>query len=171
MRLHTRYKNRQMDLLYLVVDGNFTPLLGCDACLDLDLKFTNLQLIDSPEPDRATPKTQGTSGDQTMFHKDSVLYGYQDCFIDKPGKLPNKVHLEVDTSVAPVVHPPRKIPVAMLEPAREKLKEVEEAGIIVKEDEPTPWVSSMLVIDKRKVNDKRRMMFEFVLTPETLTKR
>ena len=33
---------------------------------------------------------------------------------------------------------------------------MEEAGIIVKEDEPTPWVSSMLVIDKGKVNDKRK---------------
>ena len=79
-----------------------------------------------------------------MFQKDSVLCGYQDCFSDKPGKLPNKVHLEVDTPVPPVVHPSRKIPVAMLEPAREKLKEMEEAGIIVKEDEPTPWVSSMM---------------------------
>ena len=157
VRLPTQYKNRQMDLLYLVVDGNFTPLLGCDACLDLEvLTFMNLKLIDSPEPDQATPKTQGACEDQTVFQKDSVLCGYQDCFSDKPGKLPNKVHLEVDTSVPPVVHPPRKIPVAMLEPAREKLKEMEEAGIIVKEDEPTPWVSSMLVIDKRKVNDKRR---------------
>ena len=45
----------------------------------------------------------------------------------------------------PVVHPPRKIPVAMLEPAREKLKEMEEAGIIVKEDE-----------EGKKVNDKRK---------------
>ena len=157
VRLPTQYKNRQVDLLYLVVDVNLTPLLGCDACLDLEvLKFMNLQLIDSPEPDQATPKTQGACEDQTMFQEDSVLCGYQDCFSDKPGKLPSKVHLEVDTSVPPVVHPPRKIPVAMLEPAREKLKEMEEAGIIVKEDEPTPWVSSMLVIDKRKVNDKRK---------------
>ncbi len=42
----------------------------------------------------------------------------------------------------------------MLEPAREKLKEMEEDGIIAKEDEPTSWVSSMLVIDKSKVKDK-----------------
>ena len=34
VRLQTQYKNRQMNLLYLVVDGNFTPLLGCDACFD-----------------------------------------------------------------------------------------------------------------------------------------
>ena len=71
-------------------------------------------------------------------------------FCDKPGKLPNKVHLEVDPLVHPVVHPPRKIPSALLETAREKLTEMEEDRIIVKEEESTPWVSSMLVIDKRK---------------------
>ncbi|XP_078349469.1 uncharacterized protein LOC144634392 [Oculina patagonica] len=42
----------------------------------------------------------------------------------------------------------------MLEPAGEKLKEMEEDGIIVKEDDRTSWVSSMLVIDKRNVKDK-----------------
>ena len=83
-----------------------------------------------------------------------MLQDYKDCFSDKPGKLPNKVHLEVDPSVPPVVHPPRKIPIALLEPAREKLTEMEEDGIIVKEEEHTPWVSSMLVIDKRKVKEK-----------------
>ena len=71
-------------------------------------------------------------------------------FCDKPGKLPNKVHLEVDPLVHPVVHPPRKIPSALLETAREKLTEMEEDRIIVKEEESNPWVSSMLVIDKRK---------------------
>lgn len=157
VRLQTQYKNRQMNLLYLVVDGNFTPLLGCDACLDLEvLQFMNLQLIDTPVPNPAMPDTPRARGDQTIFQKDPILREYPDCFSDKPGTLPNKVHLEVDASVPPVVHPPRKIPVAMLEPAREKLKEMEEDGIIVKEDEPTSWVSSMLVIDKRKVKDKRK---------------
>ena len=144
-----------MNLLYLVVDENFTPLLGCDACLDLEvLQFMNLQLIDTTVPNPAMSDTPGTRGDQTIFKNDPILREYPDCFSDKPGTPPNKVHLDVDTSVPPVVHPPRKIPVAMLEPAREKLKEMEEDGIIVKEDEPTSWVSSMLVIDKRKVKDK-----------------
>ena len=64
VRLPTQYKNRHMDLLYLVVDENFSPLLGCDACLDLEvLKFMNLQLIDSQKPDQATPKSQGAYED------------------------------------------------------------------------------------------------------------
>ena len=62
--------------------------------------------------------------------------------------------MEVDPSVPPVVHPPRKIPIALLEPPREKLTEMEVDGIIVKEEEHTPWVSSMLVTDKRKVKEQ-----------------
>ena len=37
VRLPTRYGSRELNLLYLVVDGNFTPLLYCDACLDLEV--------------------------------------------------------------------------------------------------------------------------------------
>ena len=107
----------------------------------------------------------------SFFQTDPVLQDYKDCVSYKPGKLHNKVHLEVDPSVPPVVHPPRKIPIAPLEPAREKLTEMEEDGITVKEEEHTPWVSFMLVIDKRKVKDitphSRRMMLEFVLTQGT----
>ena len=53
-----------------------------------------------------------------------------------------------------MVHPARKIPIALLEPTREKLTEMEEDGIIVKEEKHTPWVSSMLVIDKRNMEEK-----------------
>ena len=53
-----------------------------------------------------------------------------------------------------MVHPARKIPIALLEPTREKLTEMEEDGIIVKEEKHTPWVSFMLVIDKRNMKEK-----------------
>ena len=103
------------------------------------IKFMNLQLIDTPEPHVMNSETSRQDEDQRLFQ-------FQDCFSDNPGKLPTKVHLEIDPSVPPVVHPPRKIPIALLEPAQEKLKEMEEDGIIVKVEEHTPWVSSMLVV-------------------------
>ncbi|CAB3983249.1 Hypothetical predicted protein [Paramuricea clavata] len=81
---------------------------------------------------------------------DPVLKDYQDCFSYKPGKLTSEVHQEVDPSVSPVIHPPRKIPVALLDPVKAKLHEMEEDGIIVREERHTPWVSSMVVVDKRK---------------------
>lgn len=66
------------------------------------------------------------------------------------------MYLEVDILVLLVVYFFRKILVVMLEFVREKFKEMEEVGIIVKEDEFIFWVLLMLVIDKRKVNDKRK---------------
>ena len=49
--LPTQYKIRKLDVLYLVVEGDFTPVLGCDACLYLEVvKFMNIQLINTPEP-------------------------------------------------------------------------------------------------------------------------
>ena len=171
--LPTQYKNRKLDVLYLVVEGDFTPLLGCDARLDLEvITFMNLQLIDTPEPHVMNSDTSRKDEDQSIFDTDPVVREYQDCFSDKPGKLPTKVHMEIDPSVPPAVHPPRKIPISLLEPAQEKLKEMEEDGIIVKVEEHTPWVSSMLVVDKRKAKDKKtfhhlRTMFEFVLTQGT----
>ena len=42
-----------MNLLYLVVDRNFTPLLGSDVRLDLEVLQFNHQLIDTPVPNPA----------------------------------------------------------------------------------------------------------------------
>ena len=91
VRLPARYGSHELNLLYLVVDGTFTPLLGCDACLDLEvLEFMNLELI-------ATPESKQQEQEMPIFFQtDPVLQDYKDCFSNKPGKLPNKVHLEVD---------------------------------------------------------------------------
>ena len=59
------------------------------------------------------------------------------------------VTLEIDESVTPVIHPPRKIAIALHDLVREKLLEMEQDGIIVRQEEQTPWVNSMMVTDKR----------------------
>ena len=72
VRLQTKYENQEMNLLYLVVDENITPLLGCVACLDLEvLQFINLHLTDTPAPSPAMSDTP-TCGDQTIFQKDPI---------------------------------------------------------------------------------------------------
>lgn len=86
----------------------------------------NVQLINTPESKHPEQKLP------IFFQTDPVLQDYRDCLSDKPGKLPNKVHLEVDPSVHSVVHPPRKFSNALLEPAREKLTDFGQGGIILK---------------------------------------
>lgn len=64
------------------------------------------------------------------------------------------MNLGIDPSAPPVFHTPRKVPIALLKPLREKLKEMEEDGVIEKEEEHTPWASSTPVTHKRKTKDR-----------------
>ncbi|KAJ8018323.1 hypothetical protein HOLleu_43749 [Holothuria leucospilota] len=47
----------------------------------------------------------------------------------------------VDSDVPPVVHPPRKIPVALRAKVKEELKRMEELDVIEKVTSPTQWVN------------------------------
>ena len=54
----------------------------------------------------------------------------------------------MNSSVTPVVHPPRKIPFTQRENVKEELDRMEALGVIRKADEPTEWVSSLVVVQK-----------------------
>ena len=152
-RLPTQYRNRKIDLLYLVVNGNFTPLLSCSGCLDLEvLQFMNLDLIKAEHVVPVTEQDQDLLPD--TIASDPILTNFKDCFSNKPGRLPREVTLEIDESVTPVIHPPRRIATALYDPVREKLLEIEQDGIIVRQEEHTPWVNSMMVTDKRRGKGK-----------------
>ena len=49
----------------------------------------------------------------------------------------------------PVIHPPRKLPAALRERVKDKLHAMESQGGIKKVTQPTPWVNSMVVNEKR----------------------
>ena len=79
--------------------------------------------------------------------KDNIVKQYSDVFTGL-GKLPGTYHIETDPSVAPVVHPPRKVPSALQKQVREELNRMESLGVIAKQDEPTDWVHSMVIVRK-----------------------
>ena len=57
-------------------------------------------------------------------------------------------HMEVDETVRPVVHPPRKVPVALRDRWKEELDKLVKEGIITPVTEPTKWVSSLVLVNK-----------------------
>ena len=59
------------------------------------------------------------------------------------GCLKNPYHIEIDTSVASVVCPPRNQPVALRERLKQTLNDMVTTGVIRKVDEPTDWVNSL----------------------------
>ena len=69
-------------------------------------------------------------------------------------KSPSKVHLEVDSAVTPVLHPPGDSSLHVKPDPTKADRDGRRWGIIVKEVEHSPWIPSMLVIYKRKGKEK-----------------
>ena len=89
--------------------------------------------------------------------KEQILQEYSDVF-DGLGVLPGEYHIEVDQEHTPVIRAPRRIPIAIREVVKETLEKMETDGIIAKVSEPTPWVSSMVVV--RKKNGRVRICID-----------
>ena len=64
------------------------------------------------------------------------------------GRLKDSYSIEIDESVRPVVHAPRRVPVPVREKVRKKLDELESDGVLTLVTEATNWVSSMVIVQK-----------------------
>ena len=76
-------------------------------------------------------------------------------------KLRGEHHITVDSNIIPVVHAPRKIPVALKEKVKKELEFMEKQGVIEKQNKPTDWVNSMVTVIKPNGN------YEFVWIQKT----
>ena len=56
-------------------------------------------------------------------------------------------HIQLDDTVEPVIHPPRRVPYSLLDKLKKKFEELEEKDI-QKVDRPTPWVNSLVIVEK-----------------------
>ena len=98
------------------------------------------QSTGTPSPKRDHTPTTG------ILSKDKVLSEYGDIF-EGIGKFPGECTIQIDPSVAPVIHPPRKVPLALHEKLSQELTRMEADGIIAKVTEPTQWVNSLVVVE------------------------
>ena len=96
-----------------------------------------------------------------------LLEEYDDVF-EGLGKLDGQYHIVTDKSIRPVVHPPRRLPVAMTERVQRKLEEMAAANIIEQVDQPTDWVSSMLVVSKPSTEAEGETKLRICLDPRDL---
>ncbi|CAC5408069.1 unnamed protein product [Mytilus coruscus] len=86
----------------VVKDGTLTPLLGSKAVQAMNLVTVNYENIKAVRQGALTKP----------LSKEIVMKEYADIF-EWTGKLEGKYHLELDNTANPVVHPPRKVPVAI----------------------------------------------------------
>ena len=96
-----------------------------------------------------------------------LLEEYDDVF-EGLGKLDGQYHIVTDKSIRPVVHLPWRLPVAMTERVQRKLEEMAATNITEQVDQPTDWVTSMLVVSKPSTEAEGETKLRICLDPRDL---
>ena len=74
---------------------------------------------------------------------------YNDVFNGGLGRLAGKERLEIDSLVQPVKTPLRRVPLSVQDKLEGKITRLQELGVIEKVEQPTDWVSGLVVAEKR----------------------
>ena len=171
---------------FIVVDTENSPILGVNACEDLNLvkrvhgvsvvvdqnvvqknviaegkaaQSQNAESSSGNGPKVSQPKDSGkkskvVTGNRNQkcrpchASKESVYEVYSDVFTGL-GEMPGEYHITISDDSTPVVHACRKIPYALHDKLQQKLDNMVKMGVIVGVDEPTSWVNSLVVVEKK----------------------
>ena len=144
------------------------PILGLPSCLEIGLVqrisavhpsndtdqpgINTASCSDSTPPSKpkCKPRTNQPAEEmKTVAAK--IIDEYTDVF-QGLGCLDGDYHIKVDPSVPPVVYPARKIPFAIKDKFKDELCRMEKIGAITKVTEPSEWVSSIVVTEKKNGN-------------------
>ena len=121
------------ELQFFVVDTDQQPILNFRALQDLGIIKVVLNVSKPSE---------------------SYLKQYPNVFTGL-GCLSKPYHIQLDSSVQPVVTPLRNQPAALRDRLKETLDEMERAKVIRKVDQPTEWVNSLVIVEKPKTKKLR----------------
>ena len=130
--LQVRYTGNEHSSVFYVTDTTGPALIGLPSCCELGLV-----------------KLQYAIG-YTIPHSNQemrnwILHEYGDVF-KGIGRFSGEYHIEVDTSVPPVIHPPCRVPHALRKPLRQELNSLVEKGILRQVTKATSWVNSFCSI-------------------------
>ena len=127
--LRNTLNRKKYSIDFVIVKENFTPILGLKA--STALKFVTIN-------DDTFDRVASIKEDQ-----------YQEVFDRELGIIPGKHKLRVDPSIQPVVMPDRRVPIAVRPKLKEELDRMVSLGVITPVDEPTPWVSQLVITRKK----------------------
>ena len=123
------------------VYGKKPAILGVDTCERLGL-LKRVCIVD---------------GDTAEVDYSELFNEYNDLFQGFEC-LEGKYSINVDENVAPIVHPARKVPFAQEGKLKDDLERMEKLEVIEKVDEPTDWVNSLVLVEKK--NGKLRICID-----------
>ncbi|KAK3742424.1 hypothetical protein QZH41_001017, partial [Actinostola sp. cb2023] len=150
---------KKYSLEFIVVKESLTPLIGARAAQHMQLITVNADKFVTASNVKSVKETSEVKRLTTV---EQLLEEYSDVLNRQLGTLPGKVHLEIDKDVKPVITPVRRVPTALTAKLKAELDKYVELGVLAPIEEPTPWVSSLVVATKksgalRVCNDPREL--------------
>lgn len=136
-----QHKGKPYKAVFNVVPFAQMPILSKYTCLKLELIKLCMSLSE-----------QQTEASNIISRFPTVFEGL--------GRIEGDVHLEVDPSIRPTVQTARRIPVTLRDELKQQLDEMEKMQIVIRVDEPTDWVSNLVLV---KRNDKIRICIDPIL--------
>ncbi|GFX79983.1 transposon Ty3-I Gag-Pol polyprotein [Trichonephila clavipes] len=61
-------------------------------------------------------------------------------------------HITLKDNAVPVIHPPRRVPLALQPKLKSTLDRLEKEGIVSKVNKPTDWVQSLVIVERPNGN-------------------
>ncbi|KAK2726721.1 hypothetical protein QYM36_007527, partial [Artemia franciscana] len=120
---------------FFIAGGNSVPILGFKSSKNMNLVKLFLN-IDASDDSKSTPDLG------------PLLEQYKELF-SGIGKIQGKCEVHLKEGVVPTAYPARKMPIAMREKLKQDLNRLESLGIIEKVEEPTEWINSMVLVEKK----------------------
>lgn len=130
--LKIKINDKERQATFLIVEEATTSLLSGKLSEELGLISVNRDLLVNQVTQQLT--------------KEQILLEYKDVF-EGLGHI-GYYHIELREDAKPSQDAPRTVPVAMREELKQRLKEMEAAGILAKVSQPTDWVSSAVYVKK-----------------------
>ena len=130
---------------FFIVDDDVRPLLGAETCQELN--FIKVMVNDIPTSETVNSVNVKCQPNHTALTEERILNECSDVFKGL-GCMEGLCQLEVNQTIRPVVHFPRKVPVALRDRLKEELDKLVSEEIITPVTEPTKWVSSLVLVNK-----------------------
>ena len=143
---------------WYVADTPGPAILGLPSCKRLAIVKMNCVVtvmhLSTKPPHPAPASTTATkvkpaivpAAAKSIRSTDDLIKEFPDWFTGI-GRFPGKYKIQLH-DVHPMIHAPRKFPIALCPKVREHLNKMECLGVITHVDEPTYWVSSITYVQK-----------------------
>ena len=136
---------KKYSIEFVVVPDGLTSLIGARTAQQMELITVHQDNFVTVPP----PHKQLCKDIRKIETADELVRRHADVFSKDLGTLPGTVHLQIDENAEPSITPSRRVPTSLRGKFKDELDQLDSLEVLAKVDEPTAWVSSVVIATKK----------------------